>query len=100
MLDIVSIEDPHGLRLDGELDLATAQDLMSALEPHLREGGDIVLDVSELRFMASAGVQVLINALQTLDGRGRLVLMRPVDGVQRLIAVMGLLRFDNLEVRS
>jgi anti-anti-sigma factor len=100
VLDIVTIEDPDGLRLDGELDLATAPDLTSALEPHVRAGGDIILDVSGLRFMGSSGVQVLIKALQSLDGRGRLVLMHPVDGVQRLIDVMGLTRFENLEVRS
>jgi anti-sigma B factor antagonist len=100
VLEIVTIEEPNGLRLDGELDLATAPDLTSALEPHLRRGGEITLDVSGLRFMGSSGVQVLIRALQSLDGRGRLVLMRPVGGVQRLIDVMGLNRFDNLEVRS
>jgi anti-anti-sigma factor len=100
VLEIATIEEPNGLRLDGELDLATAPDLTSALEPHLRRGGEITLDVSGLRFMGSSGVQVLIRALQSLDGRGRLVLMRPVGGVQRLIDVMGLDRFDNLEVRS
>lgn len=99
MLEIASLEDPKGLRLDGELDLATAPDLTSALEPHVRAGGDITLDVSGLRFMASSGVQVLIRTLHSLEGRGRLVLSHPVGGVQRLIDVMGLQRFENLEVR-
>jgi anti-anti-sigma regulatory factor len=50
--------------------------------------------------MGSSGVQVLIKALQSLDGRGRLILANPVGTVRRLVDVMGLERFDNLEVRT
>jgi anti-anti-sigma factor len=51
------------LRLSGELDLATAPDL----EQHLRaleegEGIRIVLDLSELAFMDSAGLAVILEA--------------------------------------
>jgi anti-anti-sigma regulatory factor len=43
-------------------------------------------------------VQVLIRALDTLDGRGRLLLARPGSSVRRIFEVMGLSRFENLEV--
>jgi len=99
VLEIARTDDPRGLRLVGEIDLATVDDLTAALEPHVREGGDITLDVAGVRFMGSSGAQVLIRALVSLEGRGRLVLVQPVSSVRRLIEIMGLDRFDNLEVR-
>lgn len=100
MLDITTTDDPRGLRLTGEIDLATVSDLAAALEPHVREGGDITLDLSGVRFLGSSGVQVLIRALDTLNGRGRLLLAHPGSSVRRLLEVMGLDRFENLEVRT
>jgi anti-anti-sigma factor len=93
-------EDPRGLRLSGEFDLASIPDVDSALRPLVAEGGDITLDVSELKFMDSSAVQLLIRSLQSLDGRGRIILDRPVSTVKRLIEVMGLDRFENLEIRE
>jgi anti-anti-sigma factor len=100
VLDIARTEDPRGLRLAGEIDLDTVDELTVALEPQLREGGDITLDIAGVRFLGSSGVQVLIRALEALNGRGRLVLVHPVSSVSRLLEVMGLHRFENLEVRE
>ncbi len=100
MLEIATTDDPRGLRLTGEIDLATVNELTAALEPLVREGGDITLDLSEVRFLGSSGAQVLIRALDALDGRGRLVLTHPGSSVRRLLEVMGLDRFENLEVRT
>lgn len=85
--------------MTGEVDLDTAAQLTAALEPHLQAGGDITLDLAGLRFMGSSGVQVLIRALQSLGGRGRLILANPAGSIRRLLDVMGLERFDNLEVK-
>jgi anti-anti-sigma factor len=100
MLDIATPYDPRGLRLAGDIDLDSVGHLTAALEPHVREGGDITLDLTAVRFMGSSGVQVLIKALDSLNGRGRLVLSHPGSGVRRLLQVMGLDRFENLEVRT
>jgi anti-anti-sigma factor len=99
-LVIESVDDPKGLRLSGELDLATVAEVDSALRPIVEEGGEITIDVVSLRFMDSSAVQLLIRALQGLEGRGRLILVRPMSTVKRLIDVMGLARFENLEIRE
>jgi anti-anti-sigma factor len=98
MLEIAATEEPRGLRLSGEIDLGTVDQLTSALEPQVNEGGDITLDLAGVRFMGSLGVQVLIRTVNSLGDRGRLVLANPVGSVRRLLEVMGLDRFDNLEV--
>jgi anti-anti-sigma factor len=99
-LTIESVEEPRGLRLSGELDLATVPELDAALRPMAAAGGQITLDVSTLRFMDSSAVQLLIRTLQSLGGRGRVTLLRPMSSVRRLIDVMGLSRFENLDVRE
>lgn len=94
------VDDPRGLRLQGELDLATVAEMEAALQDLVREGGDITLDVSGLQFMDSTAIQLLIRTVQGLDSRGRVVLDGPVHSVRRLIDVMGLDRIPNLEVRE
>ena len=49
-------------------------------------------------FMDSSGVQVLIRTLEDLEDRGRVVLSRPRRTVVRMVRIMGLQRFKNLEI--
>jgi anti-anti-sigma factor len=97
-LTIQSLDEPRGLRLSGELDLATVPELDAALRPLAEAGGEITIDVADLRFMDSSAVQLLIRTLQGLDHRGRITLLRPMTSVRRLIDVMGLDRFENLVI--
>jgi anti-anti-sigma factor len=99
-LTIEAVEEPRGLRLKGELDLARVNEVDAALKPLVDEGGEITMDVEDLRFMDSSAIQLLIRALQGLEGRGRIVLHRPGTGVRRLVDVMGLDRIENLEIRE
>jgi anti-anti-sigma factor len=55
------------------------------LDPKLVEGGDVTLDVSELTFMDSTGLQVLIRSAIALDGRGRVVLRSPTNLVRSIL---------------
>jgi anti-sigma B factor antagonist len=79
------------LRLSGELDLATAPDL----EQHLRaleegEGIRIVLELSGLTFMDSAGLTVIVEAERRAGERGRSLVMRgPSRQVTRLLELAG-----------
>jgi anti-anti-sigma factor len=100
MLEISWTDEPKGLRLVGEVDLATVESFRSALAPMVRDGGEIVLDMGAMRFIDSSGAQVIIRALEDLNDRGRLVLAHPRRMVVRMVRVMGLHRFENLEVRE
>lgn len=80
------------LALVGELDVISAPDLARRLEtvlaqPHPR----VVLELSELRFVDSAGVSVLIKAKRDFESRGRtLVLRHPTEHLERVFALVGL----------
>lgn len=80
------------LALSGELDIATSPALEQRITQIWDEGPDrLLLDLSELRFVDSAGVSALIRAKEEAGAKGReLVLRRPPPKVQSLFALVGL----------
>lgn len=79
-------ERPHGewvvLDLAGELDMATAPRLISAIEAHADD--QVAVDLSDVTFIDSLGLRALINARQTL-GDDRIRLVAPEGPVLRLL---------------
>jgi anti-anti-sigma factor len=83
--------DVHTLRLFGELDLATAADVQRELE-HVEatDAESIVLDLSELTFMDSTGVRLLVTAhARARADSNRLTLLRGGRAVQRILQLSG-----------
>ncbi len=83
--------DVHVVALSGELDLAS----VPAVEQELRsveatDADAILLDLSDVQFIDSTGVRMLIMAEQRSRwDSGRLVLKRPPDTVFRAIRIAG-----------
>jgi len=87
-------QDVAVVSVHGEIDLATAPMLREALVPVLeRDRGPVVVDLSEVEFMDSSGVHVLVDTLQRLEPRHRrlAIACREDSQVYRLLAVVGLL---------
>ena len=62
---------PH-IRVRGELDVLTAPRLAAHLDSVVRQpGGDVVLDLHEVDFIDSAGLQLLLSAQRRLMRRSR-----------------------------
>lgn len=80
------------LALSGELDVVSAPELALCLNEVMADAhAHVVLDLSELAFVDSAGVSVLIKARQDAELSGRtLVLARPTEQVHRVFALVGL----------
>ena len=79
------------LRLDGELDMASAPLLRGALEQVQPDAAAmIVLDLERLRFIDSTGLRVILWAREHYLGRGQELAVTPGSPqVQRLLAVSG-----------
>lgn len=92
-LQIEVREEPERviLRLDGELDMASAPLLRSALEQVQSDAGAmIVLELERLRFIDSTGLRVILWAREHFLGRGQELAVTPGSPqVQRLLAVSG-----------
>lgn len=78
--------------LQGELDIASAEDLREELGAARRSHGDhIILDLDALEFMDSFGLSVIASAYKTLTGEGgSLTLVAPRPIVRRTLEITGL----------
>lgn len=83
----------HTIALDGELDLATADDFERELRrAEASDALSIVLDLSALQFIDSTGVRVLLCAYRRSCENGqRLAVLRGPAVVQRVFAITGIL---------
>ena len=88
---------PARVRLAGELDYGTAPRLRSALAR--LAGADCVVDCTDLTFIDSLGIGVLVRyAIASEDRHHRLVLCNLREGVRRTLEVSGVI--DRFVVRS
>jgi anti-sigma B factor antagonist len=78
------------VRMTGELDVATAPDFERLLVRQRPPGQRVVLDLSELRFMDSTGLRVLLQARRAAaDGQWRLELRSIPPNIRRLFELSG-----------
>ncbi|MBS1879900.1 MAG: STAS domain-containing protein [Actinobacteria bacterium] len=79
------------MRVGGELDLATVPALEAELNGALgRPAGDVVVDLSELEFIDSTGIAVLVRAMGDEDGTARLKFVPSRSaGVTRVLDMTG-----------
>ena len=76
-------------RIRGELDSINAPRLRAVLVERIES--NVVVDLSELEFIDSSGLGVLVGALKRFDASGhRLTLRSPTSAIQRVFAITGL----------
>jgi anti-anti-sigma factor len=74
----------------GTIDIANCESLRDAIEPHLGPNQTIVLDLSGVQLMASAGLAILVQARGQLTGDGgSLVLRNPSEVARRVLTAAG-----------
>jgi stage II sporulation protein AA (anti-sigma F factor antagonist) len=81
------------LSLDGELDLGVLDILEEALAARDRKEAGVVVDLSELSFVDSAGIQALVSAHEGLEKAGTpsAFVVIPGSNVERILDMTGLL---------
>lgn len=79
------------VRVGGELDMATAEELSFRLAETLTHARTVVLDLGEVRFMDSTGLAAIIAALrQASDNGAELTIASPLPPQpQRLLELTG-----------
>jgi anti-sigma B factor antagonist len=80
------------VRVSGALDLCTAPELERVLEPELRSGRRVLLDLSGVWFVDSSGLRAIARAAQIARSQGgELALDSPVpEQARRMIEITGL----------
>lgn len=95
-LQIIPLEDRCGLRLEGELDLASREALASALDVEILPGADLYVDLAELSFADIGGLRVLLNPALRLDVGRRLFLVSASPRLRRMLEILGWDQTPNL----
>jgi anti-anti-sigma factor len=88
-----------GFRLDGELDMATADDL-SQIFRDAPSNDPIVLDFSGVSFMDSSGLRALLEGAGQPTGCGPVVIVNPSAQVRRVLDISIPGGTPGLEVRG
>jgi anti-sigma B factor antagonist len=79
------------VRVAGELDLLTSEELAATLRDAHRRAQLIILDLRELTFMDGCGLRVIVRAAaRARRCRRRLLVLRGSPSVDRLFALTGL----------
>ncbi|MFS4093538.1 STAS domain-containing protein [Streptomyces sp. AF1A] len=96
MLRITTTVDPPGLRLEGELDATRHQAVMEALSPLTAEGGEVRLDLAELRFIDLGALRLLTSLVERSGNEVRFVLDNLSPQMENLIETVGWERLPGL----
>ena len=99
LIQVIQSPDVVIFRLRGELDLATSPQLRHELAERTKPGvSKVVLDLSELSFMDSVGLSILVaEHKKVTELGGTLVIQNPATRVHRLIEISGLTQYLNIE---
>ncbi len=89
---VSSLDTRHEVRLLGELDMATAGRLREELGRLATNGARLVtVDMSDLAFIDSTGLSVLISAVKRLRQQGGdMALRSPTPGTRKVLEITGL----------
>jgi anti-sigma B factor antagonist len=88
--------------LSGELDMATAPDLATVLDSVVGDGPEkMVIDLSELSFIDSSGIAVLVTSQHRLIEQNRHFTLRAArPHAMRVFEIAGLVDFLDVETES
>ena len=91
--------DPvHLLEVGGRIDASSARELIASLEDAMSaQSPQVILDMSGVEFMNSAGVREIVRLHEEVKQRGgRLQIANPSDRVRRIFSIVGLNNLFNL----
>jgi anti-anti-sigma factor len=88
---VTSLEGAPLLEMQGDIDHSTCTAVETALDGVLSCGTTIVfLDLSQVTYIDSGGISVLLSQARRLRGKGWLGVIKPNANVRRLLEIVGL----------
>ncbi|MGW4563982.1 STAS domain-containing protein [Streptomyces sp. NPDC004561] len=96
MLRITPTVDPPGLRLEGELDATRHHEVLEALSPLSAGGGEVRLDLAELRFIDLGALRLLASLVERRGNGVQFVLDNLSPQMENLIETVSWERLPGL----
>ena len=93
-INIRSVEQVTVVEIIGDIDGKTAPDVQQQILPLVQPGSKILLDMSGVAFMSSAGLRVLLSTYRKVaSNNGRIVLVGLSSELRDTMSLTGFLRF-------
>ena len=90
LVTVEPLDDASLVRVAGEIDVSTIAKLRREVYAAREEGATVLLDLSDVTFIDSTGLHLLLEASRDSAGsEWGFFILRPSHVVQRLIAVSG-----------
>lgn len=83
--------------LSGELNTLTAAELEKALTNEVRDGDTVVFDMTDVIYITSAGIRVLLACNAATGNQGKVILRGVCDEIREVLELTGFDTVLNLE---
>ena len=83
--------------LEGRLDTITSPDLEAKINEIVGDAKKLTLDLAKLEYISSAGLRVLLGALQDMEDKGEMVVCNLTEPVYVVFELTGFGRLFNIE---
>lgn len=85
------------VKVSGRLDTTTAPELEASLKESFKGLTKLVLDFSELEYLSSAGLRVLLQAQKTMNKQGEMILKNVNETINEIFEVTGFIDILTIE---
>jgi anti-sigma B factor antagonist len=83
--------------LEGRLDTVTAPELDADLKTSVEGVDSLILDLTDLAYISSAGLRVLLSAHKAMSGKGGMKVVHANEIVREVLEVTGFADVLNIE---
>jgi anti-sigma B factor antagonist len=96
---IEEIDDKYVATLEGEMDTVAATEAEEVLKPlYSSNGKDVIIDCTNLEYIASSGLRILLGILKGAKACGSKVVMRGVnDDIKNVFKLTGFISIFDFE---
>ena len=99
MLDVKKQQNNKTLTvaLSGNLDTITSPELEASLSESLNGIDRLVFDFSELNYISSAGLRVILSTQEIMNKQGKMIIRNASNEIKKIFEVVGFINFINME---
>lgn len=85
------------ISLSGRLDTVSAPQLDEELKASIGGVTELILDLSSLEYMSSAGLRILLSAQKTMNWQGKMIVKNVNDTIMEIFEVTGFIDILTIE---
>ena len=97
MIEKLSTETGITLKIIGRLDTTTAPELEATVDGCIAGLKDFVMDCSELEYVSSAGLRVILKAQKLMNAQGTMKVMNVNETIMEVFEITGFADILNIE---